>query len=104
MSVSLAAFDMKMCAAAHCSLQLAHVLDGAGVDAVLLDDLAVMEHVELLGGVLACEEHDGLLATRMVSQKVGAVVDLVADDAPAVLLGVVLGDLSSRDHFEEMDG
>eukprot|EP00405_Crypthecodinium_cohnii_P060784 CAMPEP_0195012418 /NCGR_PEP_ID=MMETSP0326_2-20130528/11807_1 /TAXON_ID=2866 ORGANISM="Crypthecodinium cohnii, Strain Seligo" /NCGR_SAMPLE_ID=MMETSP0326_2 /ASSEMBLY_ACC=CAM_ASM_000348 /LENGTH=64 /DNA_ID=CAMNT_0040022045 /DNA_START=249 /DNA_END=440 /DNA_ORIENTATION=+ len=32
-------------------LQLAHVLDGAGVNAVLLDDLAVMEHVELLGGV-----------------------------------------------------
>eukprot|EP00444_Apocalathium_aciculiferum_P042517 CAMPEP_0183545878 /NCGR_PEP_ID=MMETSP0371-20130417/51891_1 /TAXON_ID=268820 /ORGANISM="Peridinium aciculiferum, Strain PAER-2" /LENGTH=37 /DNA_ID= /DNA_START= /DNA_END= /DNA_ORIENTATION= len=28
-------------------LDLAHVLDGAGVEAVLLDHLAVVEHVEL---------------------------------------------------------
>eukprot|EP00444_Apocalathium_aciculiferum_P047367 CAMPEP_0183497742 /NCGR_PEP_ID=MMETSP0371-20130417/170_1 /TAXON_ID=268820 /ORGANISM="Peridinium aciculiferum, Strain PAER-2" /LENGTH=48 /DNA_ID= /DNA_START= /DNA_END= /DNA_ORIENTATION= len=39
-------------------LDLAHVLDGAGVKAILFDYLAVVEHVELLGGVLAREEHD----------------------------------------------
>ena len=36
---------------------------------VLLEHVGRMEHVELLRGILTREEHDGLLATRMVRQK-----------------------------------
>ena len=39
------------------------------IDAVLLDDFAVMEHIELLRGVFACEQHDRFLAARMVRQE-----------------------------------
>ena len=73
--------------------ELAHVLHGADVNAVLLDDLALVQHVELLRGVLAREEHDGLLAARVVLEEVGHVVDLVAHDDPAVGLGRVLRDV-----------
>ena len=36
---------------------------------VLLEHVGRVEHVELLRGILTREEHDGLLATRMVRQK-----------------------------------
>ena len=39
------------------------------IDAVLLDDFAVMEHIELLRGVFTCEQHDRFLAARMVRQE-----------------------------------
>ena len=37
------------------------------INAVLLDDLAVMEHVELFSGVLAGKHHDGLLPARVLT-------------------------------------
>ena len=40
-------------------------LHSALVDPVFLNDLAVMEHVELLSGVLASKHHDGLLPARV---------------------------------------
>merc|ERR1740123_484568 len=73
-------------------LALAH--NGPLIDAVLLDDLAVMEHVKLLRRILAREEHDRLLAAGVVGHEVGHVVDLVADHDPAVRLRGVLGHLS----------
>ena len=41
--------------------------NGALIKAILLDDLAVMEHVKLLSGVLASKHHDGLLAARVLA-------------------------------------
>merc|ERR1719492_242815 len=73
-------------------LPLAH--NSPLVDAILLDDLTVVEHVKLLCRILAREEHDCLLAARMVSHKVGHVVDLLANDNPAVRLRCMLGHLS----------
>merc|ERR1719401_928817 len=35
-------------------LQLAHVLDCALTDAVLLDNLALVHHIDFLGGIFAC--------------------------------------------------
>ena len=64
--------------------ELAHVLHGADINAVLLDDLALVQHVELLRGVLAGEEHDGLLAARVVLEELGHVVDLRSLAAAAV--------------------
>ena len=63
------------------------------VQAVLLDDLAVMEHVELLRGILAGEHHDALLAARVVGKEIRHIQHLIADDDPAVLVGLVLGHL-----------
>ena len=37
------------------------------VDAVFLNDLAVMEHVELFSGVLASKHHDRLLPARVLT-------------------------------------
>ena len=37
------------------------------IDAVLRDDLAVMEHVELFSGILASKHHDGLLPARVLT-------------------------------------
>lgn len=37
------------------------------IDPVLLNDLAVMKHVELLSGVLASKHHDGLLPARVLT-------------------------------------
>merc|ERR1719464_488317 len=76
---------------------LALAYNGPLVNAVLLDDLAVMEHVELLSRILACEEHDCLFAAGVVGHEVGHVVDLLADDDPAVRLRGVLGQLRLRD-------
>merc|ERR1712187_772613 len=56
-------------------LELAHRLHRAHVKAILLDDLPVVKHVECLSGVLAREEHDGLLAARVVGEEVGHVID-----------------------------
>eukprot|EP00929_Paragymnodinium_shiwhaense_P082416 TRINITY_DN4341_c0_g1_i7.p1 TRINITY_DN4341_c0_g1~~TRINITY_DN4341_c0_g1_i7.p1 ORF type:complete len:112 (+),score=10.93 TRINITY_DN4341_c0_g1_i7:202-537(+) len=79
-------------------LQLALVRHRALINAVLLDDLAVVQHVKLFCCVLAREKHDGLGTAWVVRQELGDIVDLVADDAPAVSLLVVLG------HFLLGDG
>ena len=68
------------------------------VQAVLLDDLAVMEHVELLSGILAGEHHDALLTAGVLGQELSHVQHLVTDDDPTVLVGVVLC------HFLRADG
>ena len=60
---------------------------------VLGDDLVVVQHLELLGGVTAHEVHDGLGATGVLVEPVAEVHDNALDDDPQVLLGVVLGDL-----------
>uniref|UniRef100_A0A7S2ASQ3 Uncharacterized protein n=1 Tax=Alexandrium andersonii TaxID=327968 RepID=A0A7S2ASQ3_9DINO len=77
--------------------QLPLVDDSALVEAVLLDHLAVVEHVELLRGILASKEHDGLLATRVIGHEVGHIVHVIADDDPTVLLRRVLSYLGLAD-------
>merc|ERR1719433_1577107 len=77
--------------------KLAPVHHRALVKAVLLDHLAVMEHVKLLGGLFACKEHDGLLAAGVVSHEVGHIVHIVTHDDPTILLGGVLANLVWRD-------
>eukprot|EP00931_Biecheleriopsis_adriatica_P103119 TRINITY_DN77_c0_g2_i2.p1 TRINITY_DN77_c0_g2~~TRINITY_DN77_c0_g2_i2.p1 ORF type:complete len:108 (-),score=25.73 TRINITY_DN77_c0_g2_i2:13-336(-) len=83
------------------------LLDGALQDhsaliqAILLDDLAIMEHVELLCRILASKHHDRLLATRVLGEEFSYIQHLVTHDDPAVLVGVVLGDLFSGDRHPE---
>merc|ERR550525_1401534 len=48
------------------SSELSFGSDRTLVDAVFLDDLAVVEHVKLLCCVLACKEHDRFLTPRVV--------------------------------------
>ena len=75
------------------------------IQAILLDDLAVVEHVELLGGILAGEHHDALLTARVLRQKLRDVQHLVTDDDPAVLVGVVLGNfLCGHGHCQKQAG
>jgi len=64
-----------------------------GLGGVLGDDLGLVEHVELLSGVLSSKEKDGALASRVVSHKVSDIEHLSRDNDPAVSLSVVLGDL-----------
>merc|ERR1719327_1846461 len=65
-------------------LKLAHVLHGALIDAVLLDHLAVVEHIELFGRIFTCEQHDRFLATWVIGKEFRDVVDFVANDAPTI--------------------
>mmetsp|Transcript_12216 Transcript_12216/g.23655 ORF Transcript_12216/g.23655 Transcript_12216/m.23655 type:complete len:521 (-) Transcript_12216:387-1949(-) len=67
---------------------------------VLLHHLWLVEHVELLRGVSPCEEHDSLLATRVVMHELSAIEHLSVHDHPAVVLLVVLRNLGVRDHTE----
>ena len=53
-------------------------------DAVLLDDFAVIEHIELLRGVFTCEQHDRFRAARMVRQEFGDVIHVVTNDDPTI--------------------
>ena len=57
------------------------------------NDLGVVEHVELLGGVAAGVEHDGLLSSWVVWQEGSDVKNLPVNDDPSVVLRRVLGDL-----------
>ena len=68
------------------------------VGGVSWDDLGVMKHVELLSGVTAGVEHDGLLSSWVVWQERGDIEDLAVDDDPDVILLRVLGDvIESKD-------
>lgn len=57
--------------------------------------LRIVEHVKFLGRVSASIQQDGLLSSRVVGKEAGDVQDLFTDDNPAVILLVVLGDLTS---------
>merc|ERR1739845_303135 len=72
--------------------QCTHHLHCALLNAILLDDFPVMQHVELFSGILAGVQHDCLLATWMVGKESCHVQNFVTNDHPAVLVGVVLGD------------
>lgn len=52
-----------------------------------------MKHVELLSGVTAGIEHDGLLSSRVVRQEGSDIEDLSVDNNPDIILLGVLGDL-----------
>merc|ERR1719480_735016 len=71
-------------------LQLAHMLHSTLVKAKLLDDLPVMQHVELLRCVLPGEQQDSLRATRVLREEIRHVIDIVAHNAPAILVRAVL--------------
>lgn len=57
------------------------------------NDLGIVKHVELLGGVTPCIEHDSLLSSRMVRQEGRDVKDLSVDDNPDVILLRMFGNL-----------
>merc|ERR1719336_1903064 len=78
-------------------LQLAHMLHSALVKAILLDDLPVMQHVELLRCVLPGEQQDGLRATRVLREEIRHVIDIIAHNAPAILVRAVLSNLLRND-------
>merc|ERR1712051_861413 len=78
-------------------LQLAHVLHRALVEAILLDDLPVVQHVELLCRVLPGEQQDGLRTAWVLSEEICHVVDIVAHNAPAILVRAVLSHLLRND-------
>lgn len=60
---------------------------------ILGDDLIIVKHLELLGGVTAHEVEDGLGATGVLIEPVGQVKDDTLHDNPEVILLVVLGNL-----------
>lgn len=70
-------------------------LDAANdlLGSVLGNDLVVVKHLKLLGGVTAHEVHDGLGTTGVLVEPVGEVHDDTLDNNPQVALGVVLGNL-----------
>lgn len=69
---------------------------------VLLDDVGLVEHVELIGRVLSSEEHNGLLTSRMVREELGHVKDLAIDDDPTVSFLVVFGNFSPSVHLQKL--
>src|SRR6188768_3458589 len=58
------------------------------------NDLGVVQHVELLCGVTAGVQHNGLLASRVVSEEVSHIEDLSINDNPNIVLFRVLRNLS----------
>ena len=54
-----------------------------------------MDGIKLLGSVLASILEDDLHATRVLREELCDVVGLAMDNDPAVILGVVLGDLDA---------
>lgn len=71
------------------------LLQGADdrVGGVSWDDLGVVKHVKLLGGVATGVEHDSFLSSWMVWQERSNIEDLAIDDDPDVILLRVLGNL-----------
>jgi len=61
-----------------------------------------VEHEELLSGITTSEEEDSLLATRVLIEEAGDIQDHTVDNAPAVLLGVVLSNLLSSVDLESL--
>lgn len=60
---------------------------------ILGDDLVVVQHLKLLGGVAAHEVHDSLGTAGVLLEPVTEVHDDALDHDPEVFLGVVLGNL-----------
>lgn len=60
---------------------------------VLGDDLVVVQHGKLLGGITAHEVQDGVDTAGVLLNPVGQVQDNSLDDNPQVFPGVVLGNL-----------
>jgi hypothetical protein len=56
----------------------------------------LVQHVELFGGILSGKEHDGLLASGVILQKVGGIQNLAIDNNPTVLFSVVFGNVGER--------
>jgi len=63
------------------------------VRGVLLNDLALVKHVEFLCCILSSEEHDGFFPTWVVRQESRDIEDHLVDDDPTVFLCFVLGHL-----------
>ncbi|CAE8700159.1 unnamed protein product [Polarella glacialis] len=70
---------------------------GALIQSIFLDDLALVEHVELLSGIPSGEHHDGLAATRVIFHELGHVENVFTHDHPAIRLAGMLGNLLSRE-------
>lgn len=64
-----------------------------GLGGILGDDLRLVEHVELLSGVLSGKKKDGALASRVIMHELSDVEHLSSNNDPAICLSVVLGDL-----------
>merc|ERR1719329_766866 len=76
--------------------QGAHYFHGTLLNAILLDDLPVMQHIELLSGILASVQHDCLFTAWVISEESCHIKDFVTNDDPTILVGVVLGDFIRR--------
>merc|ERR1712032_1324865 len=74
-------------------LELALVSHGPLADAILFNDLPIVEHVKFFRRILASKEHDGLLASWVIGEEVRHLVDIVTDDDPAVAVRRMLRNL-----------
>mmetsp|Transcript_2564 Transcript_2564/g.3171 ORF Transcript_2564/g.3171 Transcript_2564/m.3171 type:complete len:297 (-) Transcript_2564:172-1062(-) len=68
-----------------------------GFRGVLANDIWRMNHVELLGGILACKSQDGQFTSWMFSQEGSHIKHLSVHHDPAVCLGVVFGHICQAD-------
>merc|ERR1719362_824012 len=84
-------------------LQLAHVLHRALVEAILLDDLPIVQHVELLRGVLARKKQDRFRPAWMLGEEICHVIDILAHNAPAILVRAVLSYLLLGDRHGQCE-
>lgn len=78
--------------------KLADLRNRSLFDAILVNHLPFVQHVELFRGILAGVDEDGLFAAGMVVKEFRDIEDLAIDDDPAVILLVVLGYLRGGWH------
>merc|ERR1719272_2521251 len=92
------AFAQAHTCALNNSCELAHVKDSSLVNSVLLDHLPVMEHIKLLGCILAGVQHNSFFATWMIRKELSDIIDGITHNHPAIGVGLVTGDISSGRH------
>jgi hypothetical protein len=61
-----------------------------------------MQHIELLSGILAGEQHDSVLSSGVVIHELGHIIDLVKQDHPAIVFFVMLGYIFLGESFSTL--
>lgn len=69
------------------------------VGGISWNDLRVVKHVELLSGITAGVEHNGLLSSWVVWQEGSDIEHLTVDDNPDIVLLRVLGNFIKGEEF-----
>jgi hypothetical protein len=64
-----------------------------------LKDIHIVKLVELLGGILAGNLEQNLLAARVLIHELGDIEHLIVDDNPKVIFLVVLGDFFASERL-----